>query len=240
MLGKLGLWGNNREMTSPTELLLRLCLAVVLGGLLGMDRLRVEPAAGPRTHALVALGSALLLIVSAEGFMRVIQIPHIVLDPSRVAAQVVSGIGFLGAGVILLRRETETIRNLTTAASLWLVAAVGLAVGAGLYLAAVAATALALIILGIVKRFEQRQKSVSRRRRLTLRFELGASGAAEVERRAAQAGARCRYRRIQLNNEQGYDEYELEVSHLSTGGLLELTQNCRDIPGLRALTVGNL
>lgn len=127
-------------MTSVTEVMVRLCLAVVLGTLLGLDRLRVEPAAGPRTHALVALGSALLLIVSSEGFMRVIGLPHVVLDPSRVAAQVVSGIGFLGAGVILLRRETETIRNLTTAASIWVVAAIGLAVGAGLYVGAVAST----------------------------------------------------------------------------------------------------
>lgn len=227
-------------MTSTTELIVRLCLAVLLGGLLGMDRLRVEPAAGPRTHALVALGSALLLIVSAEGFMRVIQLPHVVLDPSRVAAQVVSGIGFLGAGVILLRRETETIRNLTTAASLWLVAAVGLAVGAGLYLGAVAATVLALLILGGLKRFEQGQKSVSRRRLLILCFAPGTAGVDEVERRASEAGARCRYRRIQLDNQNGHDEYELEISHLSTPDLLTLTQACRSLPGLRAITLGNL
>ncbi|QLG11302.1 MgtC/SapB family protein [Deinococcus sp. D7000] len=219
-------------MTSVTEVMVRLCLAVVLGTLLGLDRLRVEPAAGPRTHALVALGSALLLIVSSKGFMRVIGLPHVVLDPSRVAAQVVSGIGFLGAGVILLRRETETIRNLTTAASIWVVAAIGLAVGAGLYVGAVASTVLALLILRGVKRLEQTQKSLMRRYTLTLRLDSGADGAAEIERRAVQAGARCRYRRLQLNNKQGYDEYELEVSRISAPDLMALTRECRNVPGL--------
>lgn len=217
--------------------MLRLCLAVVLGILIGLDRLRVEPAAGPRTHALVALGSALLLIVSSEGFMRIIQLPHVTLDPSRIAAQVVSGIGFLGAGVILLRSGTETIRNLTTAASLWIVAAIGLAVGAGLYVGAVASTALALIILRGVKGLEQEQKNVVRRHILTLRCTAGTTGAAEIERRALQAGARCRYRRLQLKNEKDEDEYELEISRITTPALLILVQASRSLPGVLELSV---
>lgn len=87
--------------------------------------------AGLRTHMLVCLGAALVMIVSAYGFNDIISAYRIVLDPSRVAAQVVSGIGFLGAGTILFLRQ-QVIRGLTTAASLWTVAAIGLAVGCGL------------------------------------------------------------------------------------------------------------
>lgn len=146
----------------PTTLL-RLCVAVVLGAVIGIERERVESAAGLRTHALVCLGSALAAIVSSFGFRDAGHAPNVVLDPSRVAAQVISGIGFLGAGVIIFRKEI--IRGLTTAASLWVVAAVGLAVGGGLYAAAAASTVLSLAILAVMKPLERRL-TVSRRRQL--------------------------------------------------------------------------
>src|SRR5258707_11194747 len=98
---------------------------------------------------LVCVGSALIMLVSAFGFADVLGAKDVVLDPSRVAAQVVSGIGFLGAGSILLRGEV--VRGLTTAASLWTVAAIGLAVGGGLYIEAAAATVGLLLILAGVK-----------------------------------------------------------------------------------------
>ena len=116
-------------MLSQTELICRLLLAAVLGSLIGFERERMSWAAGLRTHMLVSVGSALIMIVSSFGFADILDNPHVILDPSRVAAQVVSGIGFLGAGSILLRGEV--IRGLTTAASLWSVAAVGLAIGGG-------------------------------------------------------------------------------------------------------------
>jgi putative Mg2+ transporter-C (MgtC) family protein len=141
-------------MLTTEQIIGRLTLATVLGICVGFERGRLERAAGLRTHAMVALGSALFMIVSAFGFVDVRGIPQVVLDPSRVAAQVVSGIGFLGAGTIILRREI--VRGLTTAASVWAVAAVGLAVGGGLYLAAIAATVLALLVLAGVKPLEQR------------------------------------------------------------------------------------
>ena len=99
-------------------------MAAALGSVIGFERERLSWAAGLRTHMLVCVGSALIMIVSAFGFFDVLQNEHVVLDPSRVAAQVVSGIGFLGAGSILLRGEI--VRGLTTAASLWSVAAIGL------------------------------------------------------------------------------------------------------------------
>jgi putative Mg2+ transporter-C (MgtC) family protein len=139
---------------SPQTLLVRLATAAVLGSLVGLERHRSDKAAGLRTHMLVSLGSALVMIVSAYGFEEVIRPARVVLDPSRIAAQVVSGIGFLGAGTIL--RRNDTVLGLTTAASVWAVAAVGLAAGAGLYLAAAAATALILIILAGIRPLEER------------------------------------------------------------------------------------
>jgi putative Mg2+ transporter-C (MgtC) family protein len=134
------------------EMVARLVLAATLGSFIGIERERLAWAAGLRTHMLVSVGACLIMIVSAYGFGNVLG-PNVVLDPSRVAAQVVSGIGFLGAGTILLRGEI--VRGLTTAASLWAVAAIGLSVGGGLYLEATAATVIILAILTIVKPFEE-------------------------------------------------------------------------------------
>jgi putative Mg2+ transporter-C (MgtC) family protein len=141
-------------MISPEQIVLRLVLAAVLGGLVGLERERLEWAAGMRTHALVSLGSALFMVVSIFGFSDILAEQHVILDPSRVAAQVASGIGFIGAGTIILRREV--VKGLTTAASIWAVAAVGLAVGGGMFLAAGAATLLALALLVLAKPLKAR------------------------------------------------------------------------------------
>src|SRR5580704_8155911 len=132
---------------------MRLLGAAVLGSLIGFERERLLWAAGIRTHMLVSVGACLLMIVSAYGFQAVIAQPHVILDPSRVAAQVVSGIGFLGAGAILLRGQV--VRGLTTAASIWAVAAVGLAAGGGLYFAATISTVIMLLILAGLKPIEE-------------------------------------------------------------------------------------
>jgi putative Mg2+ transporter-C (MgtC) family protein len=119
--------------------MLRLALAGVLGGMIGLERELREREAGLRTHLLVAVGAALFTIVGAYGF------GGTRTDPTRIAAQVVTGIGFLGAGAII--RQGFSIRGLTTAATLWVVAAVGLAAGAGYYSAAVISTGLVLLAL---------------------------------------------------------------------------------------------
>ena len=123
------------------ESLLRLALAAILGGLIGVERELREREAGLRTHLLVALGSALFTIVGAYGFHDF----GSKVDPTRVAAQIVTGIGFLGAGTII--REGISVRGLTTAGSLWIVAAIGMASGAGYYWPAVAGTALTVFAL---------------------------------------------------------------------------------------------
>lgn len=141
------------RMISNEQIIMRLLVSVLLGSLIGIERERLNWAAGLRTHMIVCMGSCLIMVVSAFGFQDVLHVSHVSLDPSRVAAQVVSGIGFLGAGTILVRQNT--ILGLTTAASLWAVAAIGLAVGGGLYIAASAATAIVLVVLAGLKRLEK-------------------------------------------------------------------------------------
>ncbi|KRE96550.1 hypothetical protein ASG87_16285 [Frateuria sp. Soil773] len=143
-------------MIDTWEILLRLLLAALLGGVIGLDRERREWAAGLRTHMLVCMGASLVIIVSAFGFADVLEQPHVVLDPSRIAAQVISGIGFLGAGTILFVQREQVVRGLTTAAGLWAVAAIGLAVGAGLYAAGALATLVAWAILAVLKPLQRR------------------------------------------------------------------------------------
>ncbi|HEX5139986.1 MAG TPA: MgtC/SapB family protein [Dehalococcoidia bacterium] len=127
------------------DYLLRLGAAFVLGSIVGLERERQPRPAGLRTHMLVCVGSALVIIVSTYGFNDVVAESGVVLDPSRIAAQVVTGIGFIGAGTIIA--NPDKVRGLTTAASLWAVAGIGLAAGAGLYGPAIAATVLVMIIL---------------------------------------------------------------------------------------------
>jgi putative Mg2+ transporter-C (MgtC) family protein len=131
-----------------SHVLLRLAVAAVLGGAIGLERELRDREAGLRTHLLVSLGAALFTIVSAYGFREFLTSGGSLVrtDPTRIAAQIVSGIGFLGAGAII--RQGFSIRGLTTAATLWLVAAIGMAAGAGYYTAAVIATGAALISLG--------------------------------------------------------------------------------------------
>lgn len=129
------------------EALLRVVLAAVLGGAIGIEREIREREAGLRTHMLVAIGSALFTLVSAFGFHDFfVRGGNVVRsDPTRIAAQIVTGIGFLGAGAII--RQGLSVRGLTTAATLWVVAAIGLATGAGYYSGAVITTVVVLISL---------------------------------------------------------------------------------------------
>lgn len=136
------------------DLVLRLAMATLLGGLIGLERERLDRAAGLRTHALVSVASALMMVVSTYGFPMQPDGSMGSLDPSRIAAQVVSGIGFLGAGVIIFR--DNSVRGLTTAATLWSVAGVGLAAGGGLYLPAIVGTFFMLLVQAGLKPLEHR------------------------------------------------------------------------------------
>jgi putative Mg2+ transporter-C (MgtC) family protein len=130
---------------SDGEILLRLVVIVFLCGAIGLERQARDQVAGLRTHVIVGLGAGLFTLISAYGFE-----PASRVDPTRIAAQVVSGIGFLGAGAIL--RHGVTVRGVTTAAALWISAAIGMAVGAGFYFGAVATTVISLIALVVLRR----------------------------------------------------------------------------------------
>jgi putative Mg2+ transporter-C (MgtC) family protein len=138
--------GEDFMISFPT-VLLRLCVALLLGAVIGVERQNHAQAAGLRTNALVALGSCLFMIISAYGFEMFLNLPHIQVDPSRVASYVVAGIGFLGAGTIFRSQEGERVKGLTTAAAIWVVSAIGLACGLGFLLEAAVTTVLAVIIL---------------------------------------------------------------------------------------------
>lgn len=141
-------------MLSYEQIAFRLVIAAILGAIIGLERERKNWSAGLRTHMMVSVGSCLFMIVSAFGFTEVTHMEGVALDPSRVAAQVVSGIGFIGAGTILFLNQ-GAIRGLTTAAGLWTVGAIGLATGGGMYFAAVVATSIALFILLIMQPLEK-------------------------------------------------------------------------------------
>jgi putative Mg2+ transporter-C (MgtC) family protein len=138
------------------EILGRLLLALVLGGLIGLERESHGRPAGFRTHILVSLGAALVMLLSVYAFSNVnARLPPggFTYDPGRLAAQVVSGIGFLGAGTIM--REGVTVRGLTTAASLWVVAGIGMAVGVGSYFPAIVTTLLVVVTLFFLSKLEK-------------------------------------------------------------------------------------
>ena len=163
---------------SWAEILLRVSLAGALGGAIGLEREFRDREAGLRTHLLVAVGSALFTLVSAYGFRDFDygRASGFTLDPTRISAQVVTGIGFLGAGAII--RQGISVRGLTTAATLWIVAAIGLASGAGYYSAAVITTGVVLFALYPLRIFTFRVVGPLRRDVGRLAVEIGQEGSA--------------------------------------------------------------
>jgi len=159
-------------MISEQQMVIRLLVAAILGGLVGLEREKHQQPAGLRTHIILAIGSALAMGLSIE---LAIEFRPLVPngDPARLAAQVISGIGFLGAGAIF--RYGATIKGLTTATSLWTVAVIGLVVGAGHFFAALVATGLLLVTLSILDQFEKRYlaKSLARAMTVQLRDRAG-------------------------------------------------------------------
>lgn len=140
-------------MMTDNQVILRLTLSLVLGGLIGLERQLHRRPAGLRTHILVCIGSCLIMLTSIYISDIYKNIGNV--DPSRIAAGVITGIGFLGAGAIIREREKEAVKGLTTAASLWVVAGIGLAAGCGFYIAALYTTTLALVTLFFLGYFEK-------------------------------------------------------------------------------------
>ena len=218
-----------------TEMLIRLVTAAALGSLIGFERERLLWAAGIRTHMLVCVGSCLIMIVSQYGFAHVLTQQNVVLDPSRVAAQVVSGIGFLGAGAILARGEI--VKGLTTAASIWTVAAVGLAVGGGLYLAASASTVIILIILAGIKPLEEAYRS--RNQSCLLKIEVDNGGLTPELLRSAldlRIGQVKRFL-VESRNPDGSDHLVILLSKVSSQDIATYPEKLKELDGVREVTI---
>ena len=219
---------------APGDLILRLVAAALLGSLIGLERQRLDKAAGLRTHMLVSVGSAMIMIVSSYGFERVIDPGRIVLDPSRVAAQVVSGIGFLGAGTIVVRKQS--VHGLTTAASVWAVSAIGLAAGGALYLAATVGTATMLVILAAIKPMEDRLLGHGQGEPKTLTLTVtGPFSLEQIEPRLREAGLEVIGLRLRHGEKAG--EREVEVS-CGAGTAVAVMKLAADAPGHRGSARG--
>ena len=222
-------------MIAPEQIILRLLIATILGAVVGLERERLEWAAGLRTHALVCVGAALFMIVSAFGFADVLGSPDVVLDPSRVAAQVVSGIGFIGAGTIILRREI--VRGLTTAASIWAVAAIGLAVGGGMYVAAIVATVLALVILAVVKPIEWRIFRHRRARQVSLTVDVQEISLSDIKAEIEAADLRIDRLVIRTGDSPEAERVEVFLARGSSEEkLLSLMESFRRLAGVREIS----
>jgi len=220
------------------ELLSRLVLAALLGSVIGFERERLNWAAGLRTHMLVCVGSALIMLVSAFGFADVLGEKNVVLDPSRIAAQVVSGIGFLGAGSILLRGEI--VRGLTTAASLWSVAGVGLAVGGGMYTAAIGATGIMLIILAGVKPLERRFISVKQQRNIHLLVERGSVSLDSVHNALGTGSVRVKQFIVQQSEDDPeLDDVQIGLSRATDSEFAAIRTRLSAMAGVRETRNGN-
>ena len=219
---------------APDQVLLRLIAAALLGCLVGLERERLDRAAGLRTHALVAVGSALCMIVSSHGFADVLGLPNASLDPSRVAAQVVSGIGFLGAGTIILRREV--VQGLTTAASVWGVAAIGLACGGGLYLAAAGATLLILLILVGLKPVERRLFEGQRWRSIQLECARDAHLVTHLQTAIAGSGLVLETVVVRPGTATTGDRIEVVVRRADDARLLRAVESLGKMEGVSQVT----
>ncbi len=209
----------------------RLLMAAALGSVIGFERERLSWAAGLRTHMLVCVGACLVMIVSAFGFSDILGTPNVNLDPSRMAAQVVSGIGFLGAGSILLRGEV--IRGLTTAASLWAVAGIGLAVGGGLYVAAVAATIIILGILGGMKPIEEKYRASRHTTELYVQATKGEMTLATLNEALGPRNVKVKQFVVRQGELAEVDEITVSLSHVSARQVLAIINDLRRLAFVR-------
>ncbi|MGW4490314.1 MgtC/SapB family protein [Amycolatopsis sp. NPDC004368] len=229
------LWSTDEQWS----LLLPVLLALVLSTVIGIEREVGNKQAGLRTHTLVGVGSAVFMLVSKYGFADLLGTDHVALDPSRIAAQIVSGIGFLGGGLIFVRRDA--VRGLTTAATVWIAAAVGVASGAGLPVLAVGTT-VGLIV--ITRGFPPLSRFVARHRREPPLLRLSYSDGHGVLRNVL---AGCTERgwvvhQVAVDRETVSEEGQriavVTLRLAGRGDLAELTAELAEIPGVRSTATG--
>ena len=206
--------------------MLRLVVALTLGAIVGLERERQERAAGLRTVTMVSLGSCLFTIIGAYGFPNT--------DPSRVAAQIVTGIGFLGAGTIFLRKDL--VRGLTTAATIWTVAAIGMAAGTAQYFEAAFTTLLILGVLMVLKPIEKRFFKRPSEAQVSVIVPRGDGEIEELRAALAAIGAFPLALRIHELNETD-DRLEIDVGLPANRTTAELLRQLRAVQGARQVLI---
>ena len=217
------------------EGLLRLLLAAVLAGVIGVERELREQEAGLRTHMLVCVGATMFMLVGVYGWADydLGNDIGVVVDPSRVASYVVSGIGFLGAGAII--RHGINVRGLTTAASLWVVAAIGVAVGGGMYALAVATTALVILALWPLSEFKRLLAGKAEEaRRLAVTLEPAASVAAAL---GAIEESGYKLESVEVGEEEDARRLDVVITTAAEASLGELLDGLAALEGVRSASV---
>ncbi|WP_328603060.1 MgtC/SapB family protein [Amycolatopsis sp. NBC_00345] len=214
-------------------------LALVLSTAIGLEREFGNKAAGMRTHTLVGVGAAVIMLVSKYGFADLLHTDHVALDPSRIAAQIVSGIGFLGGGLIFVRRDA--VRGLTTAATVWLAAAVGMACGAGLPVLAVATT---IGLMVITRGFPPLSRFIDRHRRELPILRLSYADGHGVLRNVLTActGRGWVVHQVAVDRETISEEGQriavVTLRLQGRGDFTDLTAELAELPGVRSTTTG--
>ncbi|GAA2296209.1 MgtC/SapB family protein [Streptomyces kunmingensis] len=212
--------------------LAELGLALVLSTLIGAERAVQQKSAGLRTHTLVGVGSALFMEVSQHGFNSVLALEGVSFDPSRVAAQIVSGIGFIGGGLIFVRRDA--VRGLTTAATVWLTCAIGMACGGGLPLLALAATAVHFLVVRGYPYLTRRVPALATERRsgLYLAYRVGSSVLTRVLEECTSRG----FRVVELRTDRtDRTEWEEGPDRPGTMAVRMEIEGAADVPALVAV-----
>src|ERR1700761_6324082 len=220
------------------DIVWRIGLALLLSASIGLDRELRQKSAGLRTYTLVGVGSALFMLISKYGFFDVLNHSNVVLDPSRVAAQIVSGIGFIGAGLIFVRRDA--VRGLTTAAGVWLTAAVGAAAGASLPVLAVATTAAYFVVVWILAPLAQRlSASPYAPSAVRVVYEDGRG----VLRRVLEACPSRDFKVADVNVDRGEDPGQYVAVSLEVHGraaVATLAADLGEIEGVHAVAAGDV
>jgi putative Mg2+ transporter-C (MgtC) family protein len=220
----------------PYEPFLQLVLAVVLGGLVGLEREFHGRPAGLRTHILVCLGATLAMVATVHFYQaapRDAAGSPLRIDPGRIAAGVLTGIGFIGAGAIIRLRGTN--RGLTTAACIWLVASIGVVLGMGAYAAAVGTTVLAIFVLLVLHELERFISPVTYRELIVL-ADLEESLAERVRKTVQDVGAGAFGGEFEEDLEAGQTRIRYSVRYRGTEVGQMLERRIRELPGVRSIT----
>ncbi len=230
---------------TPLEIVVRLLVTVVLCGAVGFERETRDQAAGFRTHILLGIGAALFTLVSAYGFEPFTAAASqsgarsgIVFDPTRIAAQIVTGIGFLGAGAII--RQGIDVRGLTTAASLWATAAIGMAVGAGYYLGAGATTAVVIIALYLLRKAHSLIFPRLRTEFGVLNLTFGETGGDISRVTEILDEHNIQVRSLDAEMEEGRARYTIQVRVPPTSEVQEALNALLGVPGIQRVGVSGL